>query len=90
MRKRTKIILISVAAVFLIALGALALVRHAYSPGSYVGLPESQAVERAIDRGLGARIVERDGVPLFITDDNRNDRINFTIENSRVIKAEVY
>lgn len=57
---------------------------------TYIGLTEHQGVQRAEQGGLQARIVERDGEMYPITEDFSNDRVNFTIDNEHISKAEIY
>ena len=57
---------------------------------SYVGLTEGQAVQKAEDANVTYRIVSRDGESFPITLDLRQDRLNFTLENGKVTKAEYY
>ena len=59
-------------------------------PNSYIGLTESQAIERAYSRDIEVRIIRRDSESLPITDDYRSNRINFEIDNGKVTKAERY
>lgn len=57
---------------------------------TYIGLTETKAIERAEDGGLEHRIVERDGESYPITEDLNYDRVNFTIMDTKVTKAEIY
>lgn len=57
---------------------------------TYVGLTEEQGIERAEDGGLVHRVVERDGESYMVTQDFSNDRVNFTIADDHITKAEIY
>lgn len=57
---------------------------------TYIGLTETEAIERAEDGGLEHRVVERDGEMYPITQDLNYDRVNFTIMDEQVSKAEIY
>lgn len=57
---------------------------------TYIGLSESQAVDRAEAGNLAHRVVERDGEQFPITQDFNQDRINFTVNSDEVTKAEFY
>ena len=57
---------------------------------SYIGLSEEDATEKARAEGYDHRIVARDGEEFMVTMDYREDRINFSIENGRVVKADFY
>lgn len=57
---------------------------------TYINLTETQAIDRAEDGGLAYRIVERDGESYMVTQDYSDNRVNFTIANDHVTKAEIY
>jgi len=57
---------------------------------SYINLTEAQAIDRAEDGGLAYRIVERDGESYMVTEDYSENRVNFTIAEDHVTKAEIY
>jgi hypothetical protein len=52
-----------------------------------VGLRTRQAIERLVDAGFGARVVERDGVSLPVTMDYRPDRVNLSVADDIVVRA---
>jgi hypothetical protein len=57
----------------------------------YHGLLEKDATAKAKADGLTARVVSDESKgPLAITDDLRNDRLNFTIRVGRVAEVELY
>lgn len=58
--------------------------------GDYVGLSESEAANKAKSANQVYRIVERDGEGLPINSDRNQYRLNFTVSNDKVIKAEFY
>ena len=62
-----------------------------YCAENYVGLKESEAISKAEDDGLTARIVAADdNRNIAINDNIQPKRINFTIANGVVTKAEFY
>ena len=56
----------------------------------YLGMTESAAVARAKEAGLSARIIGRDSEEFVVTDDLRQDRINFRILEDKVSRVEFY
>lgn len=60
------------------------------SPETYIGLSETQAVDRAEAGNLEHRVVERNGEQFPVTQDFNPDRINFTVNSDEVTKAEFY
>ena len=52
-----------------------------------VGLRTRQAIERLVEAGFGARVVERDGVSLPVTMDYRPDRVNLSVADDIVVRA---
>lgn len=54
-----------------------------------VGMKEAFAIRTLGDLGVRIRIVYRDGAYSIVTQDFKNDRVNLSIENGKVIKAEV-
>ncbi len=55
--------------------------------GSYVGLSEQDAINKAKQDGLTYRVTERDGEGLAATMDYSANRINFAITNGKVKSA---
>jgi len=56
----------------------------AHDPASYIGLTEDQALTRARDAGIPARVSSRDGVPYIFTMIYIENRLNFTVVDSIV------
>jgi len=56
---------------------------------SVVGLEFSAAVSILEDAGLVARVVERDGVPLMVTQDYLESRVNLVLDGGKVVKTTV-
>lgn len=50
-----------------------------------VGIDEAEAGDRAADRGMTTRVVERDGRPQSVTFDLRCNRVNLAVADGRVI-----
>lgn len=88
--KRLKFIGIAIVVVLVLIICLALVLDRTRGPNSYVGLTEAQAVERATDRHQQFRIVRRDTENMSITDDHRSDRINFEIDNGKVIKVRRY
>ncbi len=62
-----------------------------YCTADYIDLVEKEATEKAQADGLTVRVVESDENPnIGITDDFQPKRINFTIKEKVVTKAEFY
>lgn len=62
-----------------------------YCAEKYTGLKEEEAISMAEDDGLTARVVEADdGRSITINSNVQPKRINFTIANDMVTKAEFY
>jgi hypothetical protein len=59
-------------------------------PQSYVGLTEAEAIERAQAGGLVHRVIRRDGSRPPSTDGYNTNRVNFTIDNSKVSGASIH
>jgi hypothetical protein len=55
-----------------------------YDPASYIGLTEDQALARARDAGIPARVYSRDGVFYIFPLVYIEERLNFTVVNSIV------
>lgn len=56
----------------------------------YVGMTESNATQEVQKQGRVFRIVERDGKSFPVTEDYNKERLNFSIKDGKVIKAELY
>jgi hypothetical protein len=57
----------------------------------YVGLSEAEAKSKAESDGLKSRVVEDNNNPnIFFHQDRQSKRVNFTIYNGEVTKAEFY
>ena len=54
-----------------------------------IGMPETDAYKLCKENGYDSRTTIEDGKPYIITCDLRFDRVNFEIENSIVIKANL-
>lgn len=54
-----------------------------------VGMKEVEAIKKLGDLGVKIRIVSRDGEHFIVTRDFKNDRVNLSIENGKVSKADV-
>jgi hypothetical protein len=54
-----------------------------------VGMSEADAIAHVEAAGLVARTVARDGEAFMVTDDYRTDRVNLTVEQDRVVRADV-
>lgn len=54
-----------------------------------IGLKEVEAIKKLGDLGVKIRIVSRDGKNFVVTSDFKNDRVNLSIENGKVSKADV-
>lgn len=64
--------------------------KNAPDPGSdhaYVGLPLKEAETMAEESGLRHRVTMLDGQPRPATRDYRPDRLNFEVENGKVVKV---
>lgn len=57
--------------------------------GDYIGLTETEAIERAREQGVAARVVERDGEELPVTADFSVGRYNLYIKGGKVYKVEI-
>ena len=57
--------------------------------GSYIGLTEKAAMDKARQDGVTARVVEREGEGVPVTMDLADGRHNFYIKNGTVYKVEV-
>jgi PAS domain-containing protein len=57
---------------------------------TYVGLAEAKATQQAEANGLEVRVIARDGELFPITADLKENRINFSITDGKVTKAEFY
>ena len=55
-----------------------------YDPAGYIGLTEEQALDRARDAGIPARVSSRDGVHYIFALIYIEERLNFTVVNSIV------
>ena len=55
----------------------------------YIGLTEEEALEKARNEGVTARVVERDGESLPVTMDLRFGRHNFSVRDGEVYSVEV-
>jgi hypothetical protein len=56
-----------------------------------VGLSEAEAKSKAESDGLKSRVVEDNNNPnIFFHQDRQSKRVNFTIYNGEVTKAEFY
>lgn len=89
MRKPKNIILV-VVSLLLIAVAVFALNYRLNGTGSYIGLSEDEAVDKAQNRNAPYRVVRRDAESLPITHDLRPNRLNFEIDNGIVTKASKY
>jgi hypothetical protein len=56
----------------------------------YIGLRETEAVQRAQANGLTTRVVWRDGAQLPHTGDLRSDRVNLFIDKTVVVDARKF
>lgn len=56
----------------------------------FINLSENDAIQRARDRGVFYRVVERDGKKLPITLDLSPDRFNFTVDDGKVEAVSFY
>ena len=56
------------------------------SDSSYLGISPEAATSAATAAGLRSRIVRVDGVSRPVTKDYRPSRLNFTVENGKVVK----
>ncbi len=56
---------------------------------SYIGLIERAALGRAKNENKAARVVERDGKPMVVTTDYSPGRLNFSVENGKVVEVSV-
>jgi len=54
---------------------------------AYVGLTETEAVDKAKESGLKTRITARDGEHFMVTMDYHMGRVNFQIEGGKVASA---
>ncbi len=50
----------------------------------YIGLSESDAINKATEENRNYRVVEKDGQGFVVTEDLRPDRLNFQITNGMV------
>jgi len=57
------------------------------SSGSFIGLSLADAGVRAGQQDRQWRVIEEDGVIHGVTDDYSEDRLNFTVENGKVVAA---
>jgi hypothetical protein len=65
--------------------------RNYRDPQSYIGLSETEAVERAQTGGLVHRVLSRDGVgPQAVTVSRDSNRVNFVIVDGKVTSALFY
>lgn len=87
MNKKLKYIVITVFVMTALGIGFVATRQKSASPDGYIGLTESQAIDWATNNGLEYRVTRRDTESLPITDDFRNDRVNFELDNGKVTKA---
>jgi len=55
----------------------------------YIGLKLDYANKLAEKEGLTIRLVKKDGIPFIIARDYHLDRINFTVENDKVVGAHI-
>ncbi len=56
-----------------------------YSKGEYVGKSLEEATKYAEEGGFIIRIVEREGIPLMLSHDVKENRLNFRIKNNTVV-----
>jgi hypothetical protein len=56
----------------------------------FIGLSVQDVLESCQAHGIDCRIAMVDGEPRFLTEDLRYDRLNFTIENGKVISVAKY
>jgi beta-lactam-binding protein with PASTA domain len=98
MSRRVNKILLVLAILLLVAVAVWATVAIMQRTGNtdyrdmqtYIGLTEEQGIERAEAGGLEHRVVERDGESYMVTQDFSNDRVNFTVADDHITKAEIY
>ena len=57
--------------------------------GEYIGLTEQEALDKASQENVTARIVEREGESLPVTMDFSFGRHNFSIKDGKVYKVEI-
>ncbi|MDF1861974.1 MAG: hypothetical protein P1U87_17280 [Verrucomicrobiales bacterium] len=57
------------------------------SDQTFIGLPLKEAEEKAEKSGLRHRVVLVDGQPRPATRDYRPDRVNFEVENGKIVKV---
>lgn len=57
------------------------------NPIDYLGLTLEVAKVKAQDNGFAPRVVEVDGSSLMLTEDLKNNRINFRVKNNVVTDA---
>lgn len=55
------------------------------NPADYLGLTLEVAKTKAKENGFSPRVVEVDGSSLMLTEDLKNNRINFRIKSNLVI-----
>jgi hypothetical protein len=58
------------------------------NPSDYVGLPLEEAKNRAQNNGYTTRIVEMDGKGFMVTEDLKNNRLNFRVRGNVI--TDVY
>lgn len=56
----------------------------------FIGLSVQDALESCQAHGIDCRLAMIDGQPQFLTEDLRSDRLNFTIENDKIISIAKY
>ncbi len=56
-----------------------------YSKSEYVGKSLEEATRYAEEGGFITRIVEKEGIPLMLTHDVKENRLNFRIKNNTVV-----
>lgn len=54
----------------------------------FIGLSSENAKNLAEKQGFISRVVCEDGQCFFVTADYREDRVNFHVENGKIIKVE--
>lgn len=57
------------------------------TPSEYIGLTLEEAIEKATREGFTTRIAERDGTVYFLTQELKNNRINFRVKNNLIKDA---
>lgn len=56
-----------------------------YSKNEYVGKTLEEATKYAEQGGFIIRIVEKEGIPLMLTHDVKENRLNFRIKGDKVV-----